>query len=76
MNSDVYTDATGNGLVTIPMSASLSAFEYIDPATKARLEAAGDSSMVATFAAMGINLGISLVFGGSISAMWTMVNTI
>lgn len=76
LSSGVYADATGNGLVTIPMSASLSEFEYIDPITKANLEAAGDSSMVATFAAMGINLGISLVFSGSISAMWTMVNTI
>lgn len=58
------------------MSGYLSKYEYIDPATKARLDAAGDSSMAATFAAVGINLGISLVFGGSISAMWTMVNTI
>jgi len=54
----------------------LNSYEYIDPETKAKLNAAGDSSMAATFAAMAINLGISLVFGGSISAMWTMVNTI
>jgi hypothetical protein len=32
--------------------------------------------MLTTFGAMAINLGISTIFGGSISAMWTMVNTI
>jgi len=32
--------------------------------------------MLATFGAVAVNLAISLVFGGSISAMWTMVNTI
>jgi len=30
----------------------------------------------ATFAGVGINLAISTIFGGSISAMWTMINTI
>ncbi|CDW89486.1 UNKNOWN [Stylonychia lemnae] len=76
LSSDIYKDQTGNGMVTNPMYGYLNAYSYIDPETKAKLDAAGDSSMVATFAAMGINLGISLVFGGSISAMWTMVNTI
>ena len=32
--------------------------------------------MLATLGGMAINLGISLIFGGSISAMWTMINTI
>lgn len=32
--------------------------------------------MLATLGAVGINLAVSLIFGGSISAMWTMVNTI
>lgn len=76
LNSNIYKDNTGNGINLTPLYGYLSAFDYIDPETKAKLDSAGDSSMVATFAAMGINLGISLVFGGSISAMWTMVNTI
>ena len=32
--------------------------------------------MLATFGALAINLAISLIFGGQISAMWTMINTI
>ena len=32
--------------------------------------------MLATFGAVAINLVISQLFGGSIAAMWTMVNTI
>ena len=32
--------------------------------------------MLATFGGVALNLAISLIFGGSISAMWTMVNTI
>jgi hypothetical protein len=76
LTSKIYVDNTGNGIITLPLTGSLPVYEYIDPATKAKLDAAGDTSMLATFGGMAINLGISLVFGGSISAMWTMVNTI
>ena len=58
------------------MVGYLSPYKYIDPVAAAKLNAAGDTSMLATFAGVAINLGISIVFGGSISAMWTMVNTI
>jgi hypothetical protein len=58
------------------MSGTLNAYDYLDPNLAANLDAAGDSSVVATFLGAAINLGISLIFGGSISAMWTMVNTI
>ncbi|CDW87691.1 fu domain containing protein [Stylonychia lemnae] len=73
---NVYKDATGNGMIVLPMYSFLNKFDYIDPETKAKLDSAGDTSMLATFGAVAINLAISLVFGGSISAMWTMVNTI
>jgi len=76
LNSSIFIDASGNGILTNPLSSSLSAFTYINPATAAALNSAGSSSMTATIVAIVINLGISLVFGGSISAMWTMVNTI
>lgn len=72
----VYLDQTGNGMIVTPMTGSLSKYDFIDSATKAKLDAAGENSMVATLSAMALNLGISLIFGGSISAMWTMVNTI
>jgi hypothetical protein len=62
--------------VTIPISGYLSPYSYIDPATAAALNSAGTTSMLATLGAVGINLAVSLIFGGSISAMWTMVNTI
>ena len=76
MDSDIYKDQTGNGMILFPLYAYLNKYEYIDPETKAKLDSAGDSSMLATFGAVAVNLAISLVFGGSISAMWTMVNTI
>ena len=76
LNSKIYVDNAGNGIITLPISGSLVAYTYIDPATKAKLDAAGDTSMLATLGGMAINLAISLIFGGSISAMWTMVNTI
>ncbi|CDW91263.1 fu domain containing protein [Stylonychia lemnae] len=75
-SSSIYKDPTGNGMNVKPMYAYLNKYDYIDPETKAKLNAAGDTSMLATFGAVAINLAISLVFGGSISAMWTMVNTI
>ncbi|CDW89713.1 fu domain containing protein [Stylonychia lemnae] len=75
-NSTIYADATGNGMITLPLYAYLNKYDYIDPETKAKLDSAGDTSMLATFGAVAVNLAISLVFGGSISAMWTMVNTI
>lgn len=75
-NSKIFVDDAGNGLAQAPLQSNLSPFTYVDPSTKASLDAAGDSTMLTTFAAMGINLGISTIFGGSISAMWTMVNTI
>jgi hypothetical protein len=58
------------------MTSSLGAFTYINPATAASLNAAGTSGMLATLGGVGLNLGISLIFGGSISAMWSMINTI
>eukprot|EP00347_Sterkiella_histriomuscorum_P010294 403376857 len=76
MSSDIYKDGTGNGIVRAPLKGFLSKYEYIDPETKAKLDAAGDTSMLATFGAVAINLVISQLFGGSIAAMWTMVNTI
>lgn len=76
LSNNLYIDATGNGMIKTPLSGLLSKYDFIDAATKAKLDAAGDSSMMATFGAMALNLGISLIFGGSISAMWTMVNTI
>ena len=76
LNPDVYRDQTGNGMIVLPMYSYLNKYDYIDPETKAKLDSAGDTSMLATFGAVAINLAISLVFGGSISAMWTMVNTI
>ena len=69
-------DDTGNGIVTIPISGYLNPYSYIDPATAANLNAAGTSSMLATLGVVALNLVVSIVFGGSISAMWTMVNTI
>ena len=63
-------------MIVVPMYSYLNKYDYIDPETKAKLDSAGDTSMLATFGAVAINLAISLVFGGSISAMWTMVNTI
>jgi len=41
-----------------------------------RIEAAGKASMMASFGAMALNMGVSLLFGGSISSMWVMLNTI
>lgn len=46
-------------MITIPLTAYLNAYDYIDPATKAKLNAAGDTSMFATFGAVAINLVIS-----------------
>ena len=76
LNGKIYLDNAGNGIITTPLSGQLQAYLYIDPATKAKLDAAGDTSMLATLGGMALNLAISLIFGGSISAMWTMVNTI
>ncbi|CDW72739.1 UNKNOWN [Stylonychia lemnae] len=73
---NIYKDATGNGIMNKPLYAFLNKYEYIDPETKAKLESAGSTSMLATLGAVLINLAISLIFGGSIAAMWTMVNTI
>lgn len=55
----MYKDATGNGVLTIPMYSYLSKYDYIDPATKAKIDAAGNTSMFATFGAVAINLVIS-----------------
>jgi len=71
-----FLDQAGNGIVNKPLYTFLNKYEYIDPETKAKLDSAGNTSMIATLGAVLINLAISLVFGGSISAMWTMVNTI
>ena len=76
LTDSVYRDATGNGILTVPLYTYLNKYDYIDPETKAKLDAAGDTSMLATFGAVAINLVISQLFGGSIAAMWTMVNTI
>ncbi|CDW80137.1 UNKNOWN [Stylonychia lemnae] len=76
LSPNTYKDPTGNGMALKPLYTYLNKYDYINPETKAKLEAAGDSSMMATLVAVLINLGISLVFGGSVSAMWTMVNTI
>ena len=76
INPKVYVNNVGNGVVTIPISEYLSAYQYIDPVTAAKLDSAGKNSMLATLGAVGLNLAVSLIFGGSISAMWTMVNTI
>eukprot|EP00347_Sterkiella_histriomuscorum_P005534 403356244 len=76
LTDQIYKDPTGNGIITVPLYSYLNKYEYIDPETKAKLDAAGDTSMLATFGAVAINLVISQLFGGSIAAMWTMVNTI
>lgn len=76
LNSKIYVDNFGNGIDTVPITYPMRAYEYIDPSTKAKLDAAGDSSMLATLGGMAINLAISLIFGGSIAEMWVMVNTI
>lgn len=59
LNDGVYKDATGNGILTKPLTAYLNRYDYIDPETKAKLDAAGDTSMFATFGAVAINLVIS-----------------
>ena len=59
MSSDIYKDDTGNGINRAPLKGFLSKYEYIDPETKAKLDAAGDTSMLATFGAVAINLVIS-----------------
>lgn len=58
------------------MFAYLNKYDYIDPETKASLDAAGDTSIYTTLGVVAINIVISQLFGGSIEAMWTMVNTI
>lgn len=35
LDDHVYQDATGNGLIVVPLSSYLNKFDYIDPATKA-----------------------------------------
>jgi len=72
----VYTDNAGNGLGTSQIKGDLSGFEYVDPLEAAKLEKAGQLSLMASLGVMALNLGISIIFGGSISAMWVMVNTI
>ena len=77
MNPTLYIDGNGNELGGFgPHSDYLNEYEYIDEATKARLDSAGNTSMLATVGTMVVNLAISLIFGGSIQAMWVMVNTI
>jgi hypothetical protein len=76
INSEVYVDNSGNGVSGAPMNGYLSAYTYIDPVSEASMNAAGSNTMLVTIGAMALNLGISLIFGGSISAMWTMVNTV
>lgn len=75
-NSMVYTDTSGNGVSGAPMAGYLNAYTYVDPQQAASINAASENTMMITFGAMALNLAISLIFGGSISAMWTMVNTI
>ena len=72
----VLQDSSGNGITTAPLEAELSGIDYIDPVLMENLDSAAAASMIATLIAMSINLGISLIFGGSISAMWVMVNAI
>jgi hypothetical protein len=50
--------------------------KYIDPVLAAQLEAAGKNSLIAGVGTVAVNLLISLVFGGPISAMWVMVNAL
>lgn len=74
--SETYIDSMGNGLNTAPLEGGLQLYEYIDPMTRIQLEAGASSGFWASMLAMGLNFGFSIVFGGSLAAMWTMVNTI
>jgi hypothetical protein len=76
LDANVYQDDAGNGLYTSPMSAELNPYSYIDPLLAAQLNDSADSTMYASILIMVLNLGLSLVFGGSLDAMWTMVNTV
>ena len=76
LDLDVYIDNNGNGLASGRLQGDLSEQEYIDPLTAAKLAEASKLGLIASAGAMALNLGISLIFGGSISAMWTMINTI
>jgi hypothetical protein len=58
------------------MSATLNEYSYIDPLLAAQLNDSAGSTMYASILIMCLNLGLSLVFGGSLDAMWTMVNTV
>ena len=76
MNPKIYVDENDNGVAAVPLTGYLNAFTYVDPEAAAQIDQAGSQTMLVTFGAMFLNLAISLIFGGSISAMWTMINTI
>ena len=63
-------------MMTVPLRDTLNPYEYVDPLLAARLSSSAGSAFYTSMAIMAINLSLSIVFGGSLDAMWTMVNLV
>lgn len=59
LDDQIYVDGTGNGMNTFPLTSYLNKFDYIDPQTKAQIDAASDTSILATYGVVVLNLVIS-----------------
>ena len=76
LDGNLFKDAAGNPMMTMPLRDTLNPYEYIDPLLAARLNSSAGSAFYTSMAIMAINLSLSIVFGGSLDAMWTMVNLV
>jgi len=76
LDGNLFKDTAGNSMMTVPLRDTLNPYEYVDPLLAARLSSSAGSAFYTSMAIMAINLSLSIVFGGSLDAMWTMVNLV
>ena len=74
-DTSIILDQSENHVYQSLLKADLNQFDYIDPIVKEKIDKATSSSGILIALAIALCLLISIIFGGSISAMWIMINT-
>jgi hypothetical protein len=73
LNSHTFEDNAKNGIIMVPLTGFLSAFEYIDPYWSIQLDGIADYLIVVLGFLIGGNVVASTYFGASTTPLWTTV---